>query len=412
MPDPVTAARAAFLGLDLPPDRPVLLACSGGGDSTFLAWAWSRHADLLPPARVVVVDHAHRPDAAADARAAAERLAALGLPTEVVNWKLATQDVLGDEPAMEPCDHGHPGASSLVSWRETGAPRAGSRPAGAPPHPKRGPETPASEGVCRREPIQASVQPAHAASTPRMASSRPVAENELRERRHRALRAAALRHGASAVLTGHTADDQAETLLLRLARGTGLRGLAGIPERREYAPGVLLLRPLLGLRRAELRAALARAGVAWADDPSNADPDANARARLRVELLPALARVATGDPVRALLRLQAEAAAWREAVADLLATGADWRGLPSLLRREAVAVRLRAVGATVSPARLADLEGALLARGRAGIDADLELVLEAGDLTVVTRPGRAERPARTGGSDAPPRPGTAPRCRR
>ena len=340
MPAPVTAARAAFLGLDLPPARPVLLACSGGGDSTFLAWAWSRHADLLPPARVVVVDHAHRADAAPDARAAAERLAGLGLPTEVVR-----------------------------------CPAAGSGVGGA-------------------------------VGTP------PPAENELRERRHRALRAAALRHGASAVLTGHTADDQAETLLLRLARGTGLRGLAGIPERRGYATGVLLLRPLLGLRRAEMRAALAAAGVPWADDPSNADPAANARARLRAEVLPALAGVATGDPVRALLRLQAEAAAWREAVADLLAAAADWRGLPSLLRREAVAARLRAVGATVSPARLADLEGALLARGRAGIDADLELVLEAGDLAVVTRRSRTGRPARTGDSDAPPRPGTTPRCRR
>lgn len=69
--------------------------------------------------------------------------------------------------------------------------------------------------------------------------------------------------------TAHHADDQAETLLMRLARGAGLSGLAGIRERRDLG-GVRLVRPLLGWRRAELATVVA--GMETVDDPSNADP--------------------------------------------------------------------------------------------------------------------------------------------
>ena len=97
------------------------------------------------------------------------------------------------------------------------------------------------------------------------------------------------------IATAHTADDAAETILLRLARGSGLRGLRGIPARRGR-----IVRPLLHARRAALRAALDEAGIAYATDPSNADL-AHARNRVRAELLPALERL-NPAAVEALLR--------------------------------------------------------------------------------------------------------------
>lgn len=275
---------------------PVLLACSGGADSTFLALAWRESAGL-PPAITVVVDHGHREGSAEDAEKARSRLKLLGLDAEVAR---------ADPPAA----------------------------AGAN-------------------------------------------EEALRGVRYAALTAAAHRHDAACVLTAHTADDLAETVLLRILRGTGLRGLAGIPARRALAPGVELLRPLLGMRRATLRETLRQRGVEWWEDPSNADPTHNARARLRERVLPELAELATGDPVLAVLRLAGEARAWSESLDALLTAAPDWRALPPYLREQAVAAQLRALGETVSPARLRDLAGALASRGRAGVDSQRSLLLTA-----------------------------------
>jgi tRNA(Ile)-lysidine synthase len=109
------------------------------------------------------------------------------------------------------------------------------------------------------------------------------------EARARAARYAVL---PARVLTGHTADDQAETVLLNLLRGAGLDGLAGMaPERR----------PLLGLRRGETRALCAALGLAWLEDPSNVDP-AHRRNRVRAEVLPLLAAVVDRDVVPVLAR--------------------------------------------------------------------------------------------------------------
>jgi tRNA(Ile)-lysidine synthase len=91
------------------------------------------------------------------------------------------------------------------------------------------------------------------------------------------------------VATGHTADDQAETVLHRLLRGTGLKGLRGIAARRTLAPGTELIRPLLRLTRSEVLAYLKEEGQAYREDASNSNRNYT-RNRIRHELLPYLAQ--------------------------------------------------------------------------------------------------------------------------
>lgn len=79
-------------------------------------------------------------------------------------------------------------------------------------------------------------------------------------------------NGVRWLATAHHADDQAETLLMRLARGSGVAGLAGIRPARPLGRGVTLIRPLLGTAKRDLAAIVAHAGLAAADDPSNRDP--------------------------------------------------------------------------------------------------------------------------------------------
>ncbi|MFR6424770.1 MAG: tRNA lysidine(34) synthetase TilS [Oscillospiraceae bacterium] len=92
-------------------------------------------------------------------------------------------------------------------------------------------------------------------------------------------------HGYDWIATAHTADDNAETLLLNLARGCGLRGLTGIPPQRGK-----LLRPMLDTTRAEAEAYLAAHGIAHVEDSTNAS-DAYARNRIRHHAVPALESV-------------------------------------------------------------------------------------------------------------------------
>jgi tRNA(Ile)-lysidine synthase len=120
--------------------------------------------------------------------------------------------------------------------------------------------------------------------------------------RYRLLAQAATRAGYGHVMTAHTLNDQAETVLFRLARGSGLTGLAGMAAASPLPVGnseIFLLRPLLHVPKSRLVATLATAGIAYAEDPSNSDPRFT-RARLRA-LMPTLAREGL-DP-RGLARL-------------------------------------------------------------------------------------------------------------
>ncbi|MDX6667609.1 MAG: tRNA(Ile)-lysidine synthase [Solirubrobacteraceae bacterium] len=100
--------------------------------------------------------------------------------------------------------------------------------------------------------------------------------------------ALAEQHAVGDYATGHTMSDQAETVLMRLASSPGRRGLLGMAPRRGR-----LVRPLLGMTRAETEAYCREAGLSWREDPSNSDPRYT-RARVRHELLPLLERIAPG----------------------------------------------------------------------------------------------------------------------
>lgn len=132
---------------------------------------------------------------------------------------------------------------------------------------------------------------------------------EARAARRRLIGAWAAGRGLAGVALGHTLDDQAETFLLRLARGSGVDGLSGMAFA-SRGEGALWLRPLLEVRREALRDWLAGQGVAWVEDPSNADP-AFARTRARAALGP-LATLGLGPE-----RLAATAAAMARARAAL-----------------------------------------------------------------------------------------------
>jgi tRNA(Ile)-lysidine synthase len=162
-----------------------------------------------------------------------------------------------------------------------------------------------------------------------------------RRARYAALREVAAERGADAVLVGHTADDQAETLLLRLARGTGLDGLAGMSV---HAGD--LVRPLLRVRRADVHRFVLFEGLPSVADPGNEEVSSG-RGRMRHEVLPAL-EAAAGDPAAALARLADHAASDAEAL-------------------DAWAARVAATAAAVGPIRTiarAELDRVPVAVGR------------------------------------------------
>lgn len=208
--EPISETEAAGLFADLAGLPRLVVALSGGPDSTALLVLLHRWRATLahgPELIAVTVDHGLRPGSACEAAAAKRRAAALGLRHRTLRWR-------GDKP-------------------------------------------------------QSGVQEA------------------AREARYALLGSAARRFGAPAVATAHTLDDQAETVLFRLARGSGIAGLAGMAPRTQLmASGntgpepIALLRPLLRVPKARLTATLEAAGVPYATDQSNADARF-ARPRLR-----------------------------------------------------------------------------------------------------------------------------------
>ncbi|ABE64236.1 tRNA(Ile)-lysidine synthetase-like protein [Nitrobacter hamburgensis X14] len=138
-----------------------------------------------------------------------------------------------------------------------------------------------------------------------------------RDARYRLLAKTARANGALHVFTAHTRDDQAETVLMRISRGSGITGLSAM-ARETMRDGFILARPLLHVSKSRLIATLEKAGIAYAEDPTNRDVSFT-RPRLRA-LMPALAE--EGCDVRNLARLASRLARANTAL-ELLADGAE-----------------------------------------------------------------------------------------
>jgi tRNA(Ile)-lysidine synthase len=237
---PITIAEAKRLFADWKVAPALVLAVSGGPDSTAMMWLvarWRRALRKGPRLVAVTVDHGLRAEAAREAREVKALAKSLDIAHRTLRW--------------------------------TGAKPAKGLPAAA------------------------------------------------REARYRLLAQAAHAAGATHVLTAHTEDDQAETLLMRMSRGSGIAGLAAM-ARQSQRDGVVLVRPLLQTPKARLLATLTKARIGFADDPTNRDPGFT-RPRFRA-LMPALA--AEGCDARNLARL-ASRLARANAALDLLVDGAE-----------------------------------------------------------------------------------------
>lgn len=235
---------------------------------------------------------------------------------------------------------------------------------------------------------------------------RPTLQEAARELRYAALREAAARRGAQHIVTGHHLDDQAETVLLRLFRGSGPDGLGGIAER--SSDGVLV-RPLLEVSRAEIERFAAAHRLIWREDVSNESP-AYARNRLRAQI-PALAAQFNPQLLRAIgdlaeaVRRDGEwiaAAVQRESLARFTQEGAwllidakEWSELPPALSRRLAREALARCGAArdVSRRHLARVD-AFLRDGTSGKRIELpgNLLLERRRAGFRMGPGAASDP--------------------
>jgi tRNA(Ile)-lysidine synthase len=178
-------------------------------------------------------------------------------------------------------------------------------------------------------------------------------EAAARHARYTALEQVARQTGAAAVLLGHSLDDQAETVLLGLARGSGARALAGMPARRGR-----FRRPLLALGRATLRDACLAQGLDPWDDPHNRDPS-YARVRVRQHALPALEEALGPGIAGALARSAAQLSADCDAL-DAIARTEEWRiqlAVPPESGPAAQAGDTAGDGDTATILSVADIEG-------------------------------------------------------
>jgi tRNA(Ile)-lysidine synthetase-like protein len=239
-------------------------------------------------------------------------------------------------------------------------------------------------------------------------------EGAARSARYEALAAAAEEHGARIAL-GHTLDDQAETVLLGLGRGSGPRSVAGMVEDRPP-----YWRPLLGVRRETTRQACADQGLPVWDDPWNDDP-AFRRVRLRREVLPLLEQVLGGGVAPALARTAALLREDLDALDDLAAgqlarlAGEGGGGLPTrelaelpaALRRRVLRRWLRGSGVPDLQAVHLGAVDALLTRwrgqGRVDLPGGAGVVRASGRLALLPPEDRGGRPAPTDDLEEPTR---------
>ncbi|MBN2563966.1 MAG: tRNA lysidine(34) synthetase TilS [Phycisphaerae bacterium] len=225
--------------------------------------------------------------------------------------------------------------------------------------------------------------------------------------------------GASVVATGHQADDQVETVLHHIARGTGLRGLAGMPRRRPIREGsdIELVRPLLGFRRAELLAYLEGHGHAYRLDPTNDDATAATRNMIRHQVLPLLESSVNPEVGAAVLRLSRQARRADEAIrffaAEALNGAQVHRGrdeiilsteslatLPEAIRTEVVLMVLRRLGVSLQAVGSERIEAAAEAACGGG---ERRLVELPGGVTVERRGAELRFRAGVGSRRTPPR---------
>jgi tRNA(Ile)-lysidine synthase len=263
------AVRVGLAGLE--PGEKVLAACSGGPDSLALAAALAFEAPRAGlMAGGVTIDHGLQPGSAEQARRVTEVMTALGLsPALSVAVTVRSRQGSAGSPGFAP-------AAGYAGLSPRDIPAVGHGGSSTRPEPEADPY--------------------------------PGPEAAARTARYAALDQAADSTGAARVLLGHTLDDQAETVLLGLARGSGARSLAGMAS-----SSGRYQRPLLGIRRDQTRAACTALGLEPWDDPHNRDA-ALTRARVRSELVPALEQ-ALGPGVAAAL---ARTAGLLRADADVL----------------------------------------------------------------------------------------------
>jgi tRNA(Ile)-lysidine synthase len=321
------AVRGGLAGMPgLGPGELVLAACSGGADSLALAAALAFEAPKIGlRAGGITIDHGLQVGSAERASELTKVLAGMGLdPVRSVAVAVARRPAAPGDPAAR--EAAYPG------------PEAARREAAYP-----GPEAAAREAAY------------------------PGPEAAAREARYAALSRTAGELGAAAIMLGHTLDDQAETVLLGLARGSGARSLAGMAVRHGR-----YLRPLLGVRRATTRAACAALGLQPWDDPHNTDPRYT-RARVRGRLLPVLEEHLGPGVAEALARSAAQLQADTDVLDELAAqqaqrlTGVD-RSLPAdALARLPAAIRTRVLKSAAIAAGCP--AGDLSARHVAALDA-------------------------------------------
>jgi tRNA(Ile)-lysidine synthase len=219
---------------------------------------------------------------------------------------------------------------------------------------------------------------------------------QARELRYRALQDIAASHAAVRIAVGHTQDDQAETVLARLLRGAGLRGLQGIEVRRQDG----VIRPLLDCRRAEVRRYAERRALPFFDDPSN-HLRAFERARIRHEVLPALT---AEDPriVEHLCALSDEAAELEAYLEDLVPElpplGDRFVSAPPLLELPApLRIRwlrrwiVRETGLTPSRSHLTELGRLLTGQGEVLLGSGWSVRPQSGGLLLEYREHRRTR---------------------